>query len=475
MNSWLPSLGLNYRAVWRWHFYAGILCLPFVIVLAASGAVYLFKTELEEWYDRPYDNLVFLGEPAPPSAQVQAALAAYPGANIASYELPSSPHSAGRVMLKRDQESLRIYVHPGDLKVLTAFAERDRLMRQVFRLHGELWLDDPGSVLVEFAACWTIVLLLTGLYLWWPRQSRGLAGVLYPRLFSGSRVLWRDLHSAIGFWTSGLLLLLLVTGLPWAKHWGTYFKTIRQLTGTAVTKQDWTVGAERTGSKTSNRNDGMSLAGDSSSHSDHGGGRGRGRRGSSNSNSQPLDFADLDRVVATVRPLSLPAPVKIIPPREKGSSWTVKGDTPNRPKRVELRVDGSTGELRSRQDFRDRHWVDQLVGIGIAFHEGRLFGWPNQLLLLLVALGAMLMSFSAIILWWQRREPGTLGAPARGIPIRLSILFISLLIVLSITLPLFGESLIIVWLSERFILPWFPAAQRWLGLDRPLPVETPPP
>ncbi|WP_204268454.1 PepSY domain-containing protein, partial [Escherichia coli] len=35
-----------YRAVWRWHFYAGLLCLPFLILLSATGALYLFKDEI---------------------------------------------------------------------------------------------------------------------------------------------------------------------------------------------------------------------------------------------------------------------------------------------------------------------------------------------------------------------------------------------------------------------------------------------
>lgn len=41
-----------YRAVWRWHFYAGLFCIPLVITLAISGAIYLFKPQFERWADR---------------------------------------------------------------------------------------------------------------------------------------------------------------------------------------------------------------------------------------------------------------------------------------------------------------------------------------------------------------------------------------------------------------------------------------
>src|SRR3546814_12234455 len=66
-----------------------------------------------------------------------------------------------------------------DLKVAV---EEQRPLRLVFHLHGELLAGPLGSFLVEAAACWALVMLLTGLYLWWPRGRRGLAGVLYPRL-----------------------------------------------------------------------------------------------------------------------------------------------------------------------------------------------------------------------------------------------------------------------------------------------------
>ena len=44
----------DYRTVWRWHFYAGLFCSPFVVVLALSGSLYLFKPQVEAWIDRPY-------------------------------------------------------------------------------------------------------------------------------------------------------------------------------------------------------------------------------------------------------------------------------------------------------------------------------------------------------------------------------------------------------------------------------------
>ncbi|MGA9230613.1 MAG: PepSY domain-containing protein, partial [Exiguobacterium oxidotolerans] len=35
-----------YRTVWRWHFYAGIIFAPFLIMLAVTGSIYLFKPQI---------------------------------------------------------------------------------------------------------------------------------------------------------------------------------------------------------------------------------------------------------------------------------------------------------------------------------------------------------------------------------------------------------------------------------------------
>ena len=264
----------DHRTVWRWHFYAGLFCAPFVIVLAASGTIYLFKTEVEAWIDRDVDRLAMVdtlpGGDATAAGKSAAALAAVPGSTLKSLELPGqAPGGAGatRVIVERDGVASRVYVHPATLEILKVVPEQDRFMRRIFRLHGELWMGDRGSMLVELAASWTIVMILTGVYLWWPRQARGAAGVVYPRLRGGSRIFWRDMHAVTGVWVSGLALVLLVSGLPWAKSWGNYLKAVRRLTGTAAATQDWSNTSEGGGQRR-----GASGAGE---HAGHGGG---GRR-----------------------------------------------------------------------------------------------------------------------------------------------------------------------------------------------------
>jgi uncharacterized iron-regulated membrane protein len=445
----------DYRTVWRWHFYAGLFCIPFVVLLAISGSIYLFKTEIESWMDRQYDHLDVKGYGATAADQTSAAIASVPGSRLKAYELPTAADSAVRVIVNRDGKATRVYVHPESLQILKTAADDERFMLMVHQFHGTLLLGNRGSAMVELAASWAIIMIITGLYLWWPRGTKGLGGIVYPRLRGRSRVFWRDLHAVTGFWISGLALLMLLSGLPWAKFWGDYLKHARRLTGTAVARQDWTNGAPSAQSRGTD---------DPDEHSEHHAGSGR-KRGKSSS--RPTDWTAIDRIVATVRPLELAPPVAIAPPEPGSAHWTAKSLTPNRPLRVDLELDGATGSIISRRGFGDRHLIDNIVGTGIAAHEGRLFGWPNQMLGLITASGLLLLCASSVILWWRRRARGVLGAPKIIVSRPLSFSFLMLVVIFGIYLPLFGASLILVKIIEKGILVRIPSVRDWLGLRVP--------
>ena len=163
----------------------------------------------------------------------------------------------------------------------------------------------------------------------------------------------------------------------------------------------------------------------------------------------------------------------IEPPASGSGDWTAKSMTPNRPRRVDLVVDGTTGAIKDRKDFKDRHLIDRIVGTGIAAHEGQLFGWPNQLLGLVTAAGLVLLTVSSVVMWWRRREPGALGAPGPAASPRFSLGLFVLVVMFGIYLPLFGLSLIAVKVLEWPSSAEFPeyvigsgSLRRELGLRR---------
>ena len=243
MTKYIATLWPDRRTVWRWHFLAGLFCLPFVAFLSLTGAVYLFKPQIDAWIDWQYDHLPTALSPSP-TRDVQAALSAVPQGAFLAYELPQTSHSAARVLVsKPDGEAVRVYVNRNTHTVLKIVMEEDRFERLVFRLHGQLLLGNVGSVIMEMVASWTIVLIVTGLLLWWPRHQYGLAGVVYLRLGIKGRIRWRDLHAVTGVWMSVFLVLFLVSGLPWSFVWGHALQSVENAAGRLTSVMDWEIGA----------------------------------------------------------------------------------------------------------------------------------------------------------------------------------------------------------------------------------------
>jgi uncharacterized iron-regulated membrane protein len=438
--------GIFYRTVWRWHFYAGLFVMPMVLLLAATGAVFLWKPQIDRWEERAFHGPAG-GQAVLPSAQRAAALAAFPDARLVSYRLPERPGDAAMVHIALPGgEGMRdVFVSPQG-RVLGALDAERRLTALDQKLHGQLLVGRPGSWLVELAASWAIVMIATGLALWWPRGA-GLAGVLWPRLHLRGRLLWRDVHAVTGLWVSAFALVLLLTGLPWADAWGHAFKAARTELGLVKGEQDWTLGGR------------APDAGRAMAHGQHD----HAAMLATARDRATEQAATFDRIVARARLERLAFPVLVQPPGTAGGVWTVKSETQNRPLRATLRLDGRTGALRSREDFADKHVVDRVVGYGIAWHEGQLFGLANQLIGTATALALIALSVTGFLLW-RRRGPGAgLGPPPRPTRPRLPTALAIVLAACLVWLPLFAASLALLWLLDRFFLPRLPGVSRWLG------------
>jgi uncharacterized iron-regulated membrane protein len=446
-NTHAPTRAALYRTIWRWHFYAGLLVLPLILLLSVTGSIYLFKPQIDRWEERAFTGLS-TNNAVSPTQQMAAALAAYPTAQFHSYRLPDNPGDAAAIHLAlADSETMTdVFVSPQG-KVLGSIVPDDRISMIVVKIHGELMAGKWGAYMVELAGSWAIVMILSGLWLWWP-EGRGMAGVLWPRLSLGKRAFWRDIHAVTGFWVSGFALLLLVTALPWAGVWGDAFSKIRTEMGWTKERPDWKIG--------------------SGQHAEH------DHDAMLKQQAAGVPLVGLDDIVAKAQTeTALPYPVLVKPPGAPDRSaatdmvWTVKSEAQNRPLNQTITYDLATGKELSRKGFEGKHPIDKAIGYGIAWHEGQLFGWVNQLIGLMTALALITLSVSGIVMWRKRKHGDGLDAPPLPtVPARMGGA-VAILLILAALLPLLAASLILLWLFDRLLLPRLPRLGRWLGLAQP--------
>jgi uncharacterized iron-regulated membrane protein len=455
------------RTIWRWHFYAGLFCVPFVLWLSITGSIYLFKPQVEAWLDRPYEGLLQASQkPASPQSQVAAAIAAYPGSSLSYYELPRTQGAAAQVEVGRGADEYRVYVHPATAQVLYSVNERARPFSLIFSLHGELLAGDKGSMLIELAGSWTIVLVLTGLVLWWPRNGLRVAGLLYPRLNLTGRLWWRDIHAVTGAWVSFLVLTLLITGLPWAKSWGSYFKKVRSVAAGITAAPDWPTGSSSESEATAAMNAAHAAASGAPQHHHGDAPPSRfGARANRMLGVTPGAYLAIDTIVPIAERLPLAYPIRIVPPVKKNGSWFVRSESQNRLLRDTYTLDPASGAVLHSEGFSEQPWIDRLVGAGISWHEGHLLGVFNQVIGLVTAFGAATLAISAVVMWWRRRPVGVLGAP---VPLRspsLSPVLAALGLLLAVSFPMLGMSALCLLLIEWLVLRRVPSVRHWLGLQ----------
>jgi uncharacterized iron-regulated membrane protein len=414
---------ITYRGLWRWHFHAGMLCIPFVIILAITGSIYVFKPQIDALADRAVDSLPVSGHRATGEQHIAAALASLPGSKLFVYEVPRERDDAVRVHLYAPDGTGRIvYVHPESLAILKTVPHTARLTEIVRMIHADLLAGRTGSLLIELAAGWAIVMLITGLFLWWPRDARGMAGAFYPRLSQGRRVFWRDLHAVTGVWISAFALFLLVTAQPWTWINGQVIGMVRA----------WVAPAPRE----------WALPGDDP-HAAH---RGPATAGAV---ATPLT---VDQVIARIAPLHLEPPVRLYLPSATQPDWRVRSETQNRPKVRELTLDGMTGALLRDDGFAGKSAFDKAIHVGIAAHEGQLFGLANQLLGFITALGLLTLCVSAVVMWWRRRPGGSLGIPApRLMEFRIGAGLWIAIVALALLLPVLGLSIVALVLLDGIL------------------------
>lgn len=414
-----------YRAVWRWHFYAGLLVLPFMITLSVTGALYLFRDEIDNWYHADLKRVqVQDSQRLAPTAQVAAALDAVPGTAL-KYLDPADSGAATEITVGTEQGKMAVYVDPYTGLVLGAMPDRSTLMWTIRTLHSFKYFGPYARYIIEIAAGWSMLLVATGIYLWWPRGQR--AGVVSVRGTPRRRVFWRDMHAVTGLVVGFFILFLAITGMPWSGVWGA--KVNEWANGRNFGYPDGVrVNVPMSGQKLNELSQTTWSLEQAQMPLSHGTGT-------------PIS---LDAAVATFDRLGLHHGYAVaLPTRPEGVfTGSVYPDDLSQQRVVHL--DQYSGQPLLDMSYAGYGPLGKWLEWGINTHMGQTFGLVNQLVLLVACAGIVLLAVSAAVMWWKRRPAGTLGVPPLPKDRRVFRGLLSLLALGGVLFPLVGATLVVM-------------------------------
>lgn len=447
-----------YRAFWRWHFYAGLLVLPILMLMALTGGLYLFKTELGAIIHRPL--VVVADSPAwtAPTTWIASAEAGA-GGEVRQLTIPARSDRSVQVAVETRAGKHTAYVDPHTGRFL-GVTEPGGALGVIKRLHSLELLGPVMNLLVEVVAGWTLVLVATGIFLWWPRGQGG--GVVSVRSRPAKRLFWRDVHAVTGLFAGGVIAFLAVTGMPWSAFWG---KEVREITTQAgLGRPKAPVAPQHHGKPPAEEREGLPWSlqtrappsskspANADPHAGH---------AMPAPEAEPLDA---DAIVARARAAGLTDGFTLSLPKAVGGTWTAA----YMPEKVEatraVYLDGRDGRVLADIGYRDFGAAAKAIEWGIAVHEGRQYGLANRLLVLAGCIAVWLLGVSAITMWWKRRPRGRLAAPSRPEHRGAYVGLLAIVAPLAVLYPLVGASLIVALALDLILRRKTPAPRLETGV-----------
>lgn len=473
--------GAALRRIWRLHFWVALFSAPALIVLACTGLVILYTQPLDLWLHHDLKVVAQGSQQVSLDDQVAAARQHVGPEMVLDGVIP--PDAPGRstevdfasaeVAEVGERNLIQVFVDPYTGRYLGQRSELSGIVGWSNQLHRLFGNDGPkislpslghiiapsaypdatikvgvGNLIIEVMAGWILVLLSSGIYLWWPRAIEGGKPRLAVRWRKGGRLRWRDLHATTGILVSIVLICYIVSGLTWSRYWGENWRAVASTVTPAAE-----IDAPSTPAKVGDfdrlgRRIAWAAKDDAvfASTTSTGGPR-----------PATLGLAEIDRIAKDEKMVPGYA---IIPPsdsvdedgRPVYGSYTVVNHWPQKlSEQRTLYLNQFTGQTITNATAAQDGALSRLSSWSVDMHMGNQYGLLTRILATLACLGLLTMITTGVIMWWKRRPTGASGLPGRAngkssasTPRSAAITVGVIGTVLAVTYPAFGVTLLLV-------------------------------
>ena len=214
------------KAVGKIHLWLGLASGIIVFIIAVTGCLYAFQEEIqnitEEYRFVEKQDKAFLL----PSQLEQIAKKELPGKSLHAIKYNGREKSAEAIFYHYEPTYyFTVYLNPYSGKILEKINMDEGFFRFILDGHFYLWLPhEIGQIVVASATLVFLILLLSGLYLWYPRNKNATKQRFKFNWKKTTK--WKrknyDLHNITGFYVLLIALVFAITGLVWGFQWFAY-------------------------------------------------------------------------------------------------------------------------------------------------------------------------------------------------------------------------------------------------------------
>jgi uncharacterized iron-regulated membrane protein len=374
------------KAVGKIHLWLGLASGLVVFIVALTGCIYTFQKEISE---RLHPDLYFVPPPDDheklPLSFLQHEAQAMLGKDkpinfIVAYNDPVrawefSAYKEGPEDALTYFDALEYYkvvrVNPYTGKITGTTDYKYEFFNVVKYLHWSLLLSTKyGQPIVGIGTLIFVILLITGLILWWPKKWNK------ANFNKSFKIKWKakfkrlnyDLHNVPGFYSLFFVLLLSLSGMVWAFRW--FQSAVYVVSSLSVTPPKEEVFKSGI--------------------------------------SHEIDAAHaIDVAFTTAASLSPGAKrIGISPAYGPDAAITIyayKG------REIyydydELSFDQHSGRLLGRQDWSKKNNGEKIIGMNYDIHVGAALGLPGKIVAFIASFIAASLPVTGFLIWWGRRN-----------------------------------------------------------------------
>ena len=360
-----------YKNIWfKFHLILGLSAGFILLIVGFTGSMLSFEKEILNAINQDsYKVTVFeQGKLSTKELlekfQEQKPQSKINGITISSFEDDSvSINVAGEGQNAR--KGVTYYVNPYTAEILPEL-KGVSFFKTVENIHRRLLLDDLGKQVVALSVVSLLVLMFSGIYIYFPRIKKSFSQSLKLNFQSKGRFFLANLHSAIGMWVIPFYLVFCLTGLYWSYDFVS--NGLHTITGVEKPKKPQREGSQ--GEKISF--DDISLAVDI--------------------------FKNLVENKYSSATLRFP---------QKGSVYSfdyLAVDVPHERAKNKIEFDIKTNQVSKHEKYEDKTLTQKLMGSILPLHTGEYFGVVGQTLMFLASLMMPLFAITGLMLYVKRTK-----------------------------------------------------------------------
>lgn len=349
------------KAARQIHLWLGLATGIIVFIISITGCIYVFEEEIRNAINGQESYVPMQQKPFTGLEKI-----------ITNFkkEVPKGKITSIKINLKEPNacvelstKSKNYFFNPYDGTLINQ--EKQDWLVTVRKLHTSLLLGETGSFIQRWSVVIFVLMLITGIIIWFPKQIKNLKQALKIKWSGTAKRINYDLHNVLGFYASFILLVIALTGLFFA------FKEVKN------------VAAFFTGSELT---DGKKV------------------------NEKPLEIKEsiavrYDRIYKTALQQYPGANTATLSIKKTGDlrlrlvypyNWSRKQNT--------FFYDPKTGQMLRYKLYKDFNGADIIEAANYDLHTGKLFGYFGKILAFLASLISASLPVTGFIIWLQKQK-----------------------------------------------------------------------